>query len=211
MVTVAPTESQALSDPHPGLAGGPAHEARLHLLDGGATTLGFSGGPKSEELPSEQMKLNDTKTEGNSSSSQTSLILQDSAVVFTEGPSELVVPPSNLTFDPSPVSCLVVTEPPENHTAGEHASPRSWAPKSEPHQTQSRPPSLPSADLLPTFTSQRPPDLPATTSKRALSNPRNVNNSCPYEQRYVTQSRAATNDYILLISPTTNPLIATIN
>lgn len=151
------------SQAHPGLAGGQAHEARPSLLDGGAPTSGVSGGPPSE-------KTNDTKTEGNSPSP--------------------VVPPSSLTFDPSQVSGPVVAEPPENHTAGGHASPQSWAVKSEPHQTKSSPPSLPSADLLPTFTSQRPPDLPTAASKRAPSNCRNISNSCLQEQRYVTESGA---------------------
>lgn len=166
------TKSQAPSEPHPGPAGGQAHEARPDLLDGGAPTSGVPGGPPSE-------KTNDMKTEGNSSS-----------------PSP-VVPPSSLTFDPSRVSGLVVVEPPENHTAGGHASPQSWAVKSEPHQTKSSPPSLPSADLLPTFTSQRPPDPPTAASERAPSNCRNIN-SCLQERRYVTESGADYNVILLI-------------
>lgn len=166
MPMVPHKHNQAPTEPHPGLVGEQAHGTTLYLLEGGTTTPGASGGPKRDERPCEQMKLNKTKTDGNASSSQTSLIQQGPTVIFTDGPL---------------VSGHTVTETPENHIAGAHASPWSWAQKSEPHQTKSRPSLVQSVDFLPTFTSQRPPDLPTTMGKRALSNTRN---SSPYKQRY---------------------------
>ncbi|XP_044057476.1 mucin-5AC isoform X3 [Siniperca chuatsi] len=190
----APTEYHRSTLPQPGLAGEQAQRETLYLGEGGATTLGASGGPKKDERPSEQMKLNETKNYLNDSSSQTRMILQGSTVIFTEEPpyyrssGELVVSPplsqlSHMTFDPSQVSSHTVTETPEVHkTRGRAApSPLSSAQNSESNLTQPPPPSVQSTGFLPTFTSQRPPALPTTMGKRAQSNTRNVNNSSPYE------------------------------
>lgn len=170
----APSQSNVLTEPHPVLGGDPT---------GGATTLEASGGPKKDEPPSEQMKFNDTKRDGNSSSSQTRLNLMGSTVASIQEPLELVVPPTHLTVDHSLGSHHTVTEPPENHTAGRNASPWSWPQKSDPHQTQPRPPSAPSVDLLPIFTNQRPVDLPTTKGQWALSTTRDI--ISPYQQRYI--------------------------
>lgn len=188
----APTESHRPTMPHPGLAGEQAQRETLCLAEGVATTLGASGGPKKDEPPSEQMKLNEFDL--NDSSSQTRTILQGSTVIFPEHPpyyrssGDLVLPPPlsqplHMTFDPSQVSSHTVTETPEDHKAKEGAAPSLW---SSVQNSESNPtPLVQSTDFLPTFTSQRPPDLPTAMGKRALSNTRNVNNA-PYEHRYVS-------------------------
>lgn len=91
----------------------------------------------------EQM-TNEKKPDEMSLPSQPILNQQGSTGVFTQVPLDLLVPSL-----------------PENHTAG--GPPQSWAQKSEPHQTRS-------VDLLPTFTSQRPPDLQTTLAKQPLTN-----------------------------------------
>lgn len=91
----------------------------------------------------EQM-TNDKKPDEMSVPSQAILNQQGSTGVFTQGPLDLLVPSL-----------------PENDTAG--GLPQSWAQKSEPHQTRT-------VDLLPTFTSQTPPDLQTTLVKQPLTN-----------------------------------------
>lgn len=183
----APTEYHRSTMPHPGLAGEQPQSETLYLAEGGATTLGSSGGPKKDEPPSEY-DLND-------SSSQTRMILQGSTVIFTEEPpyyrssGEPVAPPplsqpSHMTFDPSRVFSHTVRETPEEHKA-RAPSPCSSTQSSKSNLIQPHPPSAQSVDVLPTFTSQRPPDLPTTMGKRAMSTTRNVNNISPYEHRYV--------------------------
>ncbi|XP_078103280.1 uncharacterized protein LOC144515955 isoform X1 [Sander vitreus] len=109
--------------------------------------------PQKDEPPSVQMKLNVTKYD---SSSQTRMILQGSAVIFTEE-----TPYFRSSGEP------VAT--PEDHKASAQ-SPWSSVQNSESNPTRPRVPSVQSADCLPTFTSQRPQNLPTAMGKRALSN-----------------------------------------
>ncbi|XP_045929333.1 mucin-17 isoform X3 [Micropterus dolomieu] len=207
-LTVACTQSQAPTEyyrstmPHPGLAGDQAQRETLCLLEGGATILGSSGGPKKDELPTEQIKLNET----NDSFSQTRMILQGSALIFTDPPhyrslGELVIPPplsepSHKTVDPSQVTSHTLTETPEDHKARVQAAPRPWssAQNSESNLSEPRPPSAQSTDFLPTFISQRPSDIPATMGKLAQSTTRNVKNTSPFEHssREPDQQRSPT-------------------
>ncbi|XP_074497072.1 uncharacterized protein LOC141771067 [Sebastes fasciatus] len=152
----APTESNRSTMPHPGLAGEQSHRETLYPAEGGdaaTATPGVSGGSKKDD-----------------SSSQTRMIVQGSAVVFTEetpyyrSSGERGVP-SHMTFSHT------VTETPEDQKT-RAPSPWSSVQNSESHPTRPRPPSAQSIDCLPTFTSQRPQDLPTTTGKRALSNTR---------------------------------------
>lgn len=185
----SPTEYHSFMVPHPG--------EQAHLEEGDSTTKGTDGGPKKDELPSDQMKLNESKFDLNSSS-QTRGILQGSTVIISEEPPyhrssrEMVIPPPlsqplHLTFHPSNVSSHAITETPEDHKAGEGSAPSPWpsVQNSDSNPTQPRSPSVQSIDCLPTFTSQRPPDLPTALGKRALSNTWNINNITPYEYRYV--------------------------
>ncbi|XP_073341024.1 uncharacterized protein [Pagrus major] len=158
-----PAEDHRSTVSHPQLAGDEAHTGILHQVEEGA---------KTQREKDELTKSNETKNELKESSSQTRMILQGSAVMFTEEPAHYRTP-GGLTFDPS----QVVTETPEDHKARAPGQ-RSWA---EPNLTQTRPPSVQSVDVLPTFTSQRPPDLPTATGKRAPSNTRDDCHTSPYE------------------------------
>ncbi|XP_076591878.1 uncharacterized protein plekhg2 isoform X2 [Chaetodon auriga] len=181
--------SRSTMPTRPGLVGEQANRGTLNVVEGGATTLGLSGGPKKDEPPSEQMKLIETKNDH--SSSQTRMILQGPTLIFTGQPTydrssgELVVPllsqPSHMTFDPSQESSRTITETSGDHKGWAAPSPSSMAQNSEPNLTQPRLPSVQNMDFLPMFTSQRPPDLPTTMGKRALSNTRNVSNTSPNE------------------------------
>lgn len=131
-------------------------------------------GAKTPREKDELKKLNETKNDVKESSSQTRMILQGSAVIFTEEPAHHRTS-GGLTFDPSQVE----TQAPEDH------KPRATGqtPWAEPNMTRTSPPSLPCDDFLPTFTSQRPPDLPTATGTRAASNTRDDCHTCPYEHR----------------------------
>ncbi|XP_042342019.1 mucin-5AC-like [Plectropomus leopardus] len=129
-----------------------------HLVEGGATTGGVSVASKKDE--SEQTTFSD--------SPQTQMILQGSAVVFTEDTSHCRSPGDLLTpLHPSQVSSR--TETPEDHQA---PSPWSSLQTSESNLARPRPASVQSVDCLPTFTSQRPQHLPSAISKQAPPNSR---------------------------------------
>ncbi|XP_039986322.1 mucin-5AC isoform X2 [Xiphias gladius] len=200
----SPTEYHSFMVPHPG--------EQAHLEEGDSTTKGTDGGPKKDELPSDQMKLNESKFDLNSSS-QTRGILQGSTVIISEEPPyhrssrEMVIPPPlsqplHLTFHPSNVSSHVITETPEDHKAGEGSAPSPWpsVQNSDSNPTQPRSPSVQSIDCLPTFTSQRPPDLPTALGKRALSNTWNINNITPYEYREQNQQDSGSPDGLPIFS-----------
>ncbi|XP_029284307.1 mucin-17-like [Cottoperca gobio] len=152
----APTEYHRSTMPHPGPTGEQSQRATLDLSEGGATTHGVSGGAKNDDPPSEQMN------ETYDSLSHSRMVLQGSAVIFTEE-KPYYSQPSHTTFDPSQASSYTVTETPEDHRAG---APSPWS--SVQNSTRPRPPSVQSIDCLPTFTSQRPQDLP--TTRQAPSN-----------------------------------------
>nr|XP_033486481.1 mucin-12 isoform X4 [Epinephelus lanceolatus] len=171
----APSEYHRSTVPHPGLAGEQSQRVTLNLAEGGTNAPGVSVG--STKDASDQMKFNETEYD---SLSQPRMILQSSAVIFTEetpyyrSPGELVVPPNlsqplHLTFDLSQVSGHTVTETPEDHKA-RAPSPWSSVQNSESNPPRPRPPSVQSVDRLPTFTSQRPQDLPSALGTQALSN-----------------------------------------
>ncbi|KAM8769181.1 uncharacterized protein AB9X84_000166 isoform 1-T1 [Acanthopagrus schlegelii] len=153
-----PAEDHRSTASHRQLRGDEAHMGTLPRVEDGATT------------PREKTK-NDVKE----SSSQTRMILQGSAVIFTEEPAHYRTS-GGLTFDPS----QVVTETPEDHKPRAPGQ-KSWA---EPNMTQTSSPSVQSVDFLPTFTSQRPPDLPTATGKRAPSNTRDDCHTSPYEHSF---------------------------
>ncbi|XP_039678722.1 uncharacterized protein plekhg2 isoform X3 [Perca fluviatilis] len=158
VLMVASTQSQAPTEYHksttkPGLGGDQTQRETLYLAEGGTAALGSTGGPQKDEPPSVQMKLNETKSD---SSSQTRMILQGSAVVFTEE-------------TPYFRSSREVVATPDDHKA-RAPSPWSLVQNSESDPTRPRVPSVQSADCLPTFTSQRPQNLPTAMGKRALSN-----------------------------------------
>jgi len=178
----SPTEYHRYVVPHPG--------EQPPLEEEGSTTLVASGGLNKDEIRSNQVKVNETKYVLNSPS-QTRMILQGSAVIFSEEPphhrssGDLVIPPPPsqplyLTFDRSQVCGHSITEIPEGHKAREGATP---SPGPSSNSTQPRSPSVQSGDCLPTFTSQRPSELPTAMGKQAQSNTWNV--TTPYECRYV--------------------------
>lgn len=137
-------------------------------------TFPVEDGAKTLREKDELKKLNETKNDVNESSSQTRMILQGSAVIFTEEPAHHRTS-GGLTFDPSQVE----TQTPEDHKPRATGQ-KPWA---EPNMTRTSPPSLQSVDFLPTFTSQRPPDLPSATGTRAPSNTRDDCHTSPYEHR----------------------------
>ena len=180
---VASIQSQSPAEDHSSMV--PHQGEQPPLQEEHCTSPGTSGGPKIDELPSNQMKSNETNNALNSSS-QSRMILQGSTLIFSEEPAcsrasrELVIPaplrqPLHLTFDPSVASSHAFTETQEDRkAAGAGAAPSPW-----------RSPSVPSVDRLPTFTSQRPPDLPTTMGEQAPSNSWNVSSNAPCEYRYV--------------------------
>ncbi|XP_056230946.1 mucin-17-like [Seriola aureovittata] len=165
----------------PGAHAEPEHLVCTKNLDGELVlTLA-----KKDELRSDQTKLNETKCDLNSPS-QTRMIVQGSAVIFSEEPPfhrssrDLVIPPSpsqplHLTFDPFQVNLTS-----EDHKARERAA---LSPGPSPNPTQPQSQSAQSGDCLPTFISQRLPEIPTTTGKQALSNTLNLNYTTPYECR----------------------------
>ncbi|TKS80563.1 Pleckstrin -like proteiny domain-containing family G member 3 [Collichthys lucidus] len=161
-------------EPSPGdlvLMGAPTEDYRSTMPHGGGATT-----QKKDGRPTEEM---------NKSPSQPKMIVQGSKVIFTEEPTYYIASeepgqPSHMTFDPSQVSTQTVAETPEDHKA---RGPRSWVQTSEPNLTQPCPPSVQSVDILPTFTSQRPPDIPSATGTQAL----NVSNTSPYGHRFSDQ------------------------
>ncbi|CAJ1066262.1 uncharacterized protein plekhg2 isoform X3 [Xyrichtys novacula] len=149
--------------------------------------LGPSEGQKKDVLPCGQTKVNETKSELNDSSSQTRVILQGSAVTFTEQPhycistEEPLVPstpswPLNTTSDPSQVFSHTVTETAEDQAVKIEEADSGF--------TQPSPPSPQSTDFLPMLTSQMPPAISATQGKLAQTNARDDGNPSPYEHSH---------------------------
>ncbi|KAG7224445.1 hypothetical protein INR49_015075, partial [Caranx melampygus] len=174
VLSVVLTQSQSPTEFHSSMV--PQPEGQSHLEEGGSTTQAPSGGPKQQELQGNQMKLHATNCDLNSSS-QTKMIVQSSAVIFSEEPPYHRSPknqPLHLTFDPSQ---MVITS--ENPEAGEGAAP---CPGLSPNPSQPHSPSVQSGDCLPTFTSQRPPELPTMMGKQVPSNAWNVTSSYEYRE-----------------------------
>ncbi|KAK2846551.1 hypothetical protein Q5P01_009550 [Channa striata] len=126
---------------------------------------------------------------------------------------EAVVPPAlsqplNLTFEPLQTSSHTITETREHPKAREESAHSPWSPvlKSEPDPIYPHPSTVQPIALLPTFTSQRPPDLPTTMDKWAQSNTRNVSNTTPHEQREPDQQGSGlSNSLPIFFCPSSRP------
>lgn len=175
LVNVVLTQSGSTTEFHSSVV--PQLEGQAHLEEGGSTTQVPCAGPKQDELQGNQMKLHATKCDFNPSP-QTKMIVQSSAVIFSEEPPYHRSPknqPLHITFEPSQMALTS-----EDSRTGEGATP---CPGLSLNPSQLQSPSVQSGHCLPTFTSQRPPELPTTMGKLAMSNAWKV--TSPYEYRYV--------------------------